>query len=214
MGLPRTGGFRGTYGKYKRSEAELKGVDTFSVVSPTDTPTVANNQIILLNGITQGSDYNNRIGREVVFKSIYVRISMYSSIGSQAPTQVRWMVFWDTQANNSAGPTFSDVLSPIGSAYTAVDAVSMNNLDHRDRFITVYDKVVSLNVQSTGNISFAFNKKYKKIKNIKTVFSGTGNTSGAIYTNALWLMLISNYATGSAAVPNVEYQVRLRYTDC
>lgn len=212
LGLPATRGYRSVYGPYKRSQKELKGIETANAGIPTATPSVANAGIFLLNGVAQGDDYNNRIGREVTFRSIYVRAQNYLNVTTPTPVTLRWLIFWDKQTNG-ANIVFTDVLNDLGSTAAAVDDTSMNNLTNRDRFVIVYDKVIDMNPGNTAEQYFKFMKKYRSC-NVKTVYSGTGNTVAAIQTNALWLMVISNQPVGSGVLPNMNIRVRLRFEDC
>lgn len=212
MGLPATRGYRGNYGQYKRYAKERKALDTRGNPNIDNVPSVGAGTIILCNGIAQGDDYYNRIGRQVLIKSIYLRIAIINNQTTFNSSQVRWMLLWDSQSNN-ANITFPDVVGYADSAATQMDSTQPNNLSNRDRFKIIYDKVVNVNATASGEFSFAFNKKFKNC-NVKTTYSGTGNTIAAVQTNALWLIASSYYPAASVNLPQFAYNCRIRYEDC
>ena len=79
-GLPATRGFRTVYGPYKRYAKELKAFDVdLAPAIFQDGPNVTDNSLILLNGLAQGDDYYNRIGREVMIHSVHVKFDGLAS---------------------------------------------------------------------------------------------------------------------------------------
>lgn len=123
----KTSSKKGKFSKSQRSyikkavsrSAELKYFDSLGSVR---TPEV----VTLLNGITQGSDYNQRIGRHAKMESVSVKGSIFGTNVS-AGNVYRWWLVWDKQSNG-ATPAFSDVVT--SNSHTAEKNVSVN----ADRF--------------------------------------------------------------------------------
>lgn len=197
----RTGGFYGTYNR--RGRDELKFID---VTSSGTIPTTGN--ITGLNGVGQGSDYNQRIGRKIIMKSIYFRIDLVNAgVTANVGDLLRILIVYDCQTNSST-PAISDILQTV--AYN-----SPMNLDSRDRYKVLIDKHVTIHgaVYTSGTLTQGdpqpkIVKVYKKL-NLETIFSGTGSSTAGISTGAVWLVLLS-------AVNNVTSATmynRIRFSD-
>jgi len=199
----RTGGFYGLYNR--RGREELKVIDT----TLTTTNVGTGGTFFLLNGINQGSDYTQRIGRKVILKSLLLRATCLPNTSSSTPAGdvIRFLVVYDCQTN-SATPAIGDVLQNS----SINDPMNLNN---RDRFKIVADKFVTLNActyvataLTVGAPQTKQVKLYKKM-NLEMIFSGTGATVGSIGTGALFLILISGFNGQSTAL----WTARVRYTD-
>jgi len=207
---PQRSGYAPNYG---RSGEEKKNVDT--LISAAFAVTTSIN---LLNGITQGTDSDQRIGRKCKFHSVYIRGSMTNAnAGSATPAaavipahQVRMILVWDGQPN-AAAPGITDIL-------VSDSPNSQLNLNNRQRFKVLKDKVWTVGpaevttggVQGTGPVSFNV-KIFKKIM-ADTQYGGTANSIGSIQTGALWLVLTSNAAADAASL-TPALNCRVRYTD-
>lgn len=199
----RTGGFYGTYNR--RGRDELKFID-----SNVDGASPAVGAVFLINGIVQGTDYNQRIGRKVMLKSIFVRFTI-NAVPANLALQgdvVRLMIFYDSQANGAA-PAITDVLA-------IAEYDSPMNLNNRDRFKVLHDKFYTMWANTyaagiggilTGNAIPKFSQKYIKC-NMEEIFGGTGATIGSIQTGSLWFLTISQNE-----VSGVSLYSRVRYTD-
>lgn len=197
---------------------------------------------MLLNACTQGADINNRLGRKITMRSIYLRITVHapgtwSNVVSSANTfncatstasmsRARLLVVYDKQAN-AAQLQKSDVLAAVGtsgvagaSQFIAVD--SAMNLSNRDRFLIICDKTITLDAQHPVG-QFVIYKKLRLPVIYNTVNSAASGW-GMIQTGALWLLAISDEdlgwdadaaATGVLAnAPMSKYgNCRIRYTD-
>lgn len=202
LGPSATRGFFGTY--TKRGREELKVVENaLAQAATTNTGT-----LVLYNGVAQGSDFTNRIGRKVIVKSIHFKWALTpATVTDSIGDIVRCMLVWDMQ-NNSATPAVTDIL-------TTADILSGVNLNNRDRFKVLYDKRVVMNpasytanVITGGNPVTTYREKYIKC-NYETIFSGTGATSGSIATGALYLMFIDLNTTAST----ITHYARVRFSD-
>jgi len=197
---------RGFYGQWNRPGAlgpELKTVDVTSGPSAFST----SGAVLLLNGVATGTDYNTRVGRKVLMKSMNFKLSTYINSACGTGETIRVMIIYDTQANGAA-PTVANILQ------TAAWDAPMN-LDNRDRFKVLYDKFKSVGAYNftagaitTGDFFSPLFKVYKKI-NLDVNFSGTGATIGSIATGSVYLLTISMNGSG------VGYYInsRIRFVD-
>jgi len=199
----RTGGFYGLYNR--RGREELKVIDT--TLTTTNVPNTAS--IFLLNGVAQGTDYTNRIGRKIILKSLLLRSTCVPNTSSNTPAGdvIRFLIVYDCQTN-SATPVIGDILQNS----SINDPMNLNN---RDRFKVVADKYVTLNAcqyaagtLTAGSPRTTQVKIFKKM-NLEMIFSGTGATSGSIGTGGLFLVLIAGFNAQSTAL----WTSRVRFVD-
>jgi len=199
----RTGGFYGGY--YKRGREELKTIDTDGV-SGTITSVGA---VTLLNGVAQGTDYTERIGRKVMLRSILWRGFVTPSSATSLPEGAffRYIIFYDAQTN-AVAPAVTDVLQT--NAYD-----SPLNLTNRDRFKVLVDKYCTVNAVTftTGALSAGSPmpkhlKFYRKFM-MEVIFGSTGGTVGSIQTGGLFLLTICSVNVGC----KLDMYSRVRFTD-
>lgn len=200
------------YGKYKRYPKERKTIDlgTFTLTAAVNG-TVAGGSMQLLNGIAQGSDYNQRIGRRINIRSILIR--MFISNGSTPASQpVRIILFHDAQTNG-VDPTANDLLGSASAGGSSTTAV--NNLSNRDRFRIMMDKIILLQTNggtTSGTADRKYLMKYKKC-NLLTTYGGTGATVGAIISGAIYLLAVSQFTLPSTNAPTIITETRIRFLD-
>jgi len=156
---------------------------------------VSNSYIVLLNGVATGTDYNTRIGREVTMRSTYQRMFISDPTNIQ---QVRCMLVYDKQPTGVL-PAITDILE-----YN--DANSPNNLNNRDRFTIISDKVYTTSPQGT---EIRFVKKYKKLRTV-TTYNNTGNGIADISTGALYFVA---FAFNNVATTTLSGYSRTRFID-
>lgn len=178
----------------------------------------------LINGLTAGTGFQNRIGRQVSLKSVYMRyklalnvpdITAGSLVDRTSPPQLcRMILFVDSQPNGAA-PATTDLL-------VAATTTSQLNLNNRDRFTILVDKVYNFGAQMADAASglqlttppwIQHFEVYKKI-GIKTTFNaGNAGTVADINTNSLYQLFICD--NGAVAANAVVYTgtTRLRFTD-
>lgn len=199
---PRTGGFYGLYSKRGRDELKVIDVNNYFVAIPTG------GSVILLNGVAQGTDYTNRIGRKIIMKSLLFRATLFPSTTASAVygATLRVMLVYDCQTNATT-PAITDFFA--GGTY-----LEAMNLTNRDRFKVIKDWIVpveagvytasSLTAGSPKNHCL---KMFKKMS-MDEIFGGTAATVGSIQTGGLFLVLIA-----SAANWNIDYASRVRFID-
>lgn len=208
LGLPRTGGFPGNYAQFKSFGSggrELKFID----VTNTFVNIPAAGAVTLINGVVQGTDFNNRIGRKIVMKSLLSNITLYPSTTAPASTGdfTRLMVIYDTQTNSAATPAVTDIL-------VSADVNSPMNLNNRDRFHVVMDKkytfyptAYTAGAITAGNPVTRWCSKYKKHSK-DVIFSGTAATIGSIQTGSLLFLYLSKLGD-----INMDFYFRTRFHD-
>lgn len=203
FGPPRTGGFWGVRQRVKFRELNAVDVDTASYVADT-TGTVT-----LLNGVAQGDDFTNRTGRKFIMKSIYIRGLVKNVDAISGPACCRLIVVYDNQTNGAA-PAVLDVLKEATST-------SQFNLNNRDRFRIIFDKVWSVGaIDNTATQSYAAGpaiqcfKLYKKIA-LETLNNGTGATVASIATGSVYMITIGDLAAGAGGT--FKLTSRIRFTD-
>lgn len=201
-----TRGFRGIYGgrgQRRRQRAELKTIDNNAFTSNYDTT----GTITLINGVIQGTDFNQRVGRKFMMKSIYCRIASANNATMPAPTVLRWLLVYDSQTNATL-PAITDILN-------SVSTLSTNNLSNRDRFTILADQtwVPTTQVSDTAAVvNFADFSKYFKKGSWEVVNGGTAATVGSIQTGGLYFVTVGDTAAGTAAAVAVV-TTRVRFVD-
>lgn len=200
MGSPYSYTFRGGGGGGK----ELKTIDTSGVNSVV----TAAGAVVLLNGVAQGSDYTDRIGRKTCMKSMFFKFDCrLASVSTPGGETVRALIVYDSQANGAA-PTVAAILA-------TATPLSPMNLNNRDRFKVLKDWIIPLefSVFTTGALTSGsptrhIRKTYKKI-NLDVIFGGTGATIASIQTGSIYLLTIG--IVGSVAA--FDYDSRVRFVD-
>lgn len=123
---------RGFYGAYSlRGRAELKFVD----VTANNVAVTTTWQGVLINGIAQGADFNQRIGRKSQMKSILFNGNFFPTASTANAYQgiyMRTVIVYDTQPNSGTFPTGTDI-------FASNDPNSPLNLNNRDRFQVLID---------------------------------------------------------------------------
>lgn len=200
---------RGFYGNYSlRGRAELKFLD----VTATNVAVANTWTVVLINGIAQGADFNQRIGRKSQMKSILFNGNFFpvpTTSNALQGTYMRAVIIYDAQPNSGALPAGTDIFS-------TADPNSPMNLNNRDRFQVVLDvrkQIGSFSINATpalatGSPNNAYWNKYKKC-NKETIFSGVTGTIGAISTGSMYLCFIGDYN----GVTMIDYYTRVRFTD-
>lgn len=192
-GRPR--GFRGGAQFARRALLglmEKKVVDTASASYACDTT----GSVTLVNGMAQGSDFTNRIGRKYTNVAVQLEGFLSPQDSTVGTTKCRIMLIYDTQPN-SALPVITDVL-------TASTSSSFMNLNNRDRFKVLCDENYTLGpVNNTASQAFAGSPTaqnisiYKKI-NLETICDGTTAAIGDVQSGSIFLLTIGSSAPAFA----------------
>jgi len=148
-----------------------------------------------------GSDYNNRVGRKTVAKSVYIRGKLEIVPAATPKTAnvgcglARMILVVDNQPNGAL-PAVTDLL-------VSASAESQLNPNNRDRFTILKDKQFVLDayavdlagayVGESWNRTIHPIKVYKKL-NIETIFNGEDDGSiDTINTGAIYMFWIGDW---------------------
>lgn len=205
---------------YRMNPHELKVADFAAVQGSVLTFSTAGTFQLLAAPI-QGTGFDNRIGRKITNKSLYIKGYIQTEASQtndliDVPAQHgRMIVFVDFQPNGAA-PATTDLLK-------TADSVSQLNLNNRDRFKILVDKEFVFDpygFNTATNVSYLscvnqirYFKKYKRL-NIETIFNGTnGGTVADITTGAIYVFFISNTALSAGLNVFATFTSRIRYSD-
>jgi len=197
----RTGGWANPsrmIGELKFTDVGTRSDNITASVSTFTTP----GGVFLLNGLAPGSSANQRIGRKVVMKSVYLRGYFAMGATSTGGSPFRVLVVYDKQANATAFAT-TDVL-------VQDDFRAANNISNRDRFVVLADRMVDY--IGTGDKTVAHFEIFKKI-NLETMFNaGSAGSIGDITSGSIYVMFAQTGFIATAPA-TVNWFSRVRYTD-
>lgn len=192
--------------KLEHSE-ELKYIDIYNTSALTNTGT-----IVALNFIAQGDDFNQRLGEEICAKFVNMKIRI-SHLAAGTYDQVRSILFWDKQTNGT-GPTIytsTDINSGLLDNSTITSGVLCpHNYRCNDRYAILYDKVHSINPESSAVDKVIQFKKSFKLSGAKVKYSNSGALITSIPSRSLFYVQIS-YAPIASTTPTNSF--RFWYTD-
>lgn len=184
---------------------EKKVIDTSISAYGCDTT----GTVTLLNGVALGTDYTSRIGRKTRNASLYIRGIITPYDANSGPTLARIIVVYDKQTDGAA-PAVGDILN-------AVNSLAQLNLDNRDRFVVLVDKIYAVGeVSNVATQTFAGAptvhpvKIYRKI-GMDTIFKNTGLASADISTGGIYMVTVGSQPSATAAL--LTCSTRVRFTD-
>lgn len=179
-------------------QPELKSLDVAVNMAANTTGAVG-----LLNGLIQGTDFDERVGRQIQMVRLELQLLDYVTGGTGVDQFHRIMVVRDKQANGVAlGVT--DVLN-------AANVTSGLNLDNRHRFVVMYDETAYLNASAEPQSARVLHRDVN-INSLTTYDSGVAGTVADINTNSLYLIVVGSAAAGAEA-GSVAGNARLRFYD-
>lgn len=164
--------------------------------------------VTLLNGVATGTDFTNRIGRKVCWKSVLIQGFTQPQDTTVGETLGRIMLVYDTQPNGAL-PAITDVLLNN-------DPTSPMQLNNRDRFKIIWDKRVVNGVYNTtatmavGDMTIREVRKYKKV-NLDTIFDGITAAIADVQSGSIFLLTIGNNAAANGY--NLRCTIRCRFVD-
>jgi len=183
---------------------ELKDIEP----GTTFPGTVSNSGTLqLLNGVANGTDFTNRIGRKINMVDLEVKMFFFPISGNAYPGDViRVMLIYDKQTNGAL-PAVSDILT---SAYP----LSFTNLNNRNRFEVLHDEAVALNPQATVGTTLGNGAPENKWREFRvklrhdTIYGSTGANIADIKSGAIYMLTISAFA-----VWQIAWNARVRFYD-
>lgn len=157
---------------------------------------------VAVNLIAQGTDALNHLGRQATMVSLYWQWTGSYAATTVGSSPVRLLIVYDKEANGAL-PATADIL--------AQDQLNgANNLNNRDRFITLVDEIVES--MSTGGDTAFFRKGFKKMSLPITYNATTTATITAINTGSV-VALACHSGNIITANPICNLLTRIRFTD-
>lgn len=180
------------------SSPELKASDT--AVSLTSDTTGA---LTLLNGLSKGTDYNDRIGRRVFNKHLELNLRAKVTASTGVDQFHRILVVYDNQSNG--------VASTIGGVLSSVSVDALRNLMYEARYDILYDVRFPLNATAEAGSQRVFHVVVPLQRGTQYGTTDNGDVTD-ISTGAIYLMVIGSEAAGATA-GSLLGTARLRFTD-
>lgn len=182
----------------RKTNIEFKTIDVAPNVVADTTGSVT-----LLNGLIQGTDYTNRIGRKVTLRSIEIKGQNFVTPGTGVDQNQRVLIVHDNDPNGVL-PAITDIL-------TAVTPVALRNLNNRTRFNILLDKRFQLNATAEPTSTRLW-KYYKKMYRQEEFNGNNFGDIRDITQGAIYYVSLGNVAPGATAGGSFA-NVRIRYTD-
>jgi len=202
---------------YKKS-AEIKAIDLYNFTVPMSTTTA----FFLLNGVSSGAGFYNRVGSKIAMTSVHVYGPVVATKDNANNDYCRVLIVYDRQANG-AEPILADILAQTryDGAQTTTP-FSAANLNNRDRFLILKDYRLNLNAVSGGfelgpidpvHVHSQINC-FLKLGNLVTQYKASTSPPaiGDISTGALWLVTVGTRDAATAAY-NLTVSTRVRFAD-
>lgn len=203
---------------------ELKGVDNAfnETIGPSDMATSVD--VMPINLVAPGTGSWNRIGRQIIMKSLRYNGIFVWTRSADATVEYAWIrqvLVWDLQPSGAL-PVKSDIFG-----YTPQNGTESSNIyaqiryDTMGRFKILRDDIMTLNVDSLATTAATSLQQVCHFDNFvdlgikKTTYQGqsTPATIGDISTGALYLVTMSSLtiAEGASLIRRGDW--RLRFTD-
>jgi len=184
----------------------------------------------VLNDVINGTDFNHRIGRKIVVKSVDIRVGLRPvSTDAAKGAWVRMLLVWDRTPNKvavAANSTLSDVLTDVlaGSGTTAGSLAGFThtvhpNLSNRDRFVILRDKTVTIQpfeLSTTPNCyggNIAHFVHISKKLNAVTIFADTESSVTPLGTTIQTGRLLFFMVPNADSIVGATMSARVRYVD-
>lgn len=186
------------------TKPEFKWIDTI-----LDQAITAAGNLTLINGCARGDDSSDRIGRQLIMKSIQISFTGFAANTTGIDQTHRLMLIYDKQPNGvfPGGADILDIISPWG----------MRNLNNRHRFIVLWDHRYSVSNdiaanQAGGNPRLHDADYYKRV-NLKVTFNDSSvGTIADINTGSLYFCTFGSVAAGATAGGSIG-TARIRFID-
>jgi hypothetical protein len=185
-----------------RPSVELHYNDTASAAYAADTT----GTITLLNGIAEGNDNVNRLGRKAVMHDLAFSGYAIPTTTTGTSQQQRLLFVWDN-APNGVLPAITDIL-------VAANSTSFPNVNNVARFTILFDQTWVVGLQTAAIAD-------QVIKNIPmttiklrspTQYLGTTAAIGSVQNGGLYQVTLGSNAAGVTA-GLIATAVRVTFTD-
>jgi len=191
----------------KGGGVEKKWLDTSVTMVVTGVGTAT---VTLLNGLSQGTTSNTRIGSRIEVKNVQFKYNFQGGDSATGITPIRVKIVYDKESNGAA---------PLATDIMASDAIDgLNNLNTAGRFITMFDQTWQPNAGASYGVSAGSSQAqllegYVKC-NLPTKYNGgNAGTVADISSGSIYVLCWTNGVTfGGAGLDNAA-RFRIRYTD-
>lgn len=196
---------RTTYRRRRKVEVKVKDVTTDGQVFGSTLTSAAggsgNAYAVLLNGVAQGADWDERIGRKVYFRNAILSYSVQHNEASTSANRVHVALVRDKVPTGT-----------LATASLVYDKFGLRDLDNTPRFRVLYHKTHNLPAGTMGTTDVQSPSRHV-LKTIplkfETTYNDTAATLGAISGDAVYLMI-----WGENAVDGLfEGKIRMRFTE-
>lgn len=163
----------------------------------------------LLNGLSRGTDANQRVGRSIKLKSVQLQATIRLNDACAATTEnnVRVLLVMMKDPEGIA-PTYSG--STFRSIYLTDSISSMRDLNNRGKFYVLKQWYIALNAEGVKSRNIKF---YKKMNTHQYFNAQTNGDIGDITSNALYLIAIGDLNNANPDETWISYQARIRFID-
>lgn len=196
---------------------EVKYID----FGETITPSAAGTAYSINADLRAGSDYNQRIGNQVISKRYYLQYRLFFQ-ASETPTQIRCIAGWDLQ-NNTGGsfqlftgssPTSQELaVSLFDDRAGQINVNAPYNQNTKQRFKILYDRVHTYNPQ-TDLVQGAINvKKLIQLNNAKVQYSDDENPALPLTTLPSRNLFFAYFTSLTTDIVGINATHRFFYTD-
>lgn len=192
-----------------RLNTETKYVDT------SGAPNTAIGNIVLLNPLVQGTTANTRVGDQVKFKSLDLRVA-YTNTTDEAI----WLRYAIVRDNAPNGITLASSINQL--VFNGLNVHDFRNLDYGSRFDVFVDRVLAFQRSdpasgyvsqpgfTTLHIDLSKGKGSKNNKNVTDYGLGNAGTNADIAKGSYYLILMSSATTNNVLF---SYDSRMKYID-
>lgn len=192
-GIPlRAGGWT------KPSRTEFKYVDT-----AVNVATNTGNAVLLLNAVAEGTGPSDRVGRQYRTVSIQCKLRNYVTAGTGTDQVHRIVIVYDRQPNGAA--IIADTV--YGAAPTPQ---SMKDMNQRQRFLILLDKVIQLN--ATGEPGSDTTWEFYRRVSLGTTCNAAAAPIANISTGSIYMIFMGSNVAGATAGTTYG-NVRIRFVD-
>lgn len=163
--------------------------------------------MVLLNPVSTGTKFSERIGSKINVKSIALQGCFKQLVDSTNVAYARYLIVYDRQPNG-AYPTIDEILRTND---TNTDFNSGVNMVNKSRFKIIRDKRIT--VDSGCGLQFSVNEYCKG--NWECEYGTSTNLIGDVRTGAILFVAFQAGAGtgGGAALIPTEFKSRVRYWD-
>lgn len=188
------------------NQMEVKHKDTRNLFSPSTIGT-----LVFCNTVPRGDDEDERTGDNISATSLSYRHIINTQGGNDDSITVRFILFWDSQANQLA-PVISPAAANqmLDTTVVTDQILSPYNSDYQKRFKILVDRTITVTPTITGAAaSRTLQGKVSLNRVVKYVNANAGSFT-EVASNSLWWYIVSD---NNVQPPAVTQSSRFRFRD-